>query len=215
MLLPPCLMHNTLNWVIPENIHTIPRAASWNSEGEGGFLEWNSEGVGGNAVWSSKGRRKLRLKSLSGLVNFPSLWIKHERTTEAGSRSKRPYTRVGIRRARRGWVFWNFRGQGGVKMLMPPVVGYGYFLESPIYKKNLAELPKALTQFTTKICDFLPICDLTLKIVPCFRPALVSLFRMMLMALWMTYIAGLNDYYEFKEEASSKKHTWFKPRVQI
>ena len=24
-------------WVIPENIHTIPRAASWNSEGEGGF----------------------------------------------------------------------------------------------------------------------------------------------------------------------------------
>ena len=25
-------------WVIPENIHTIPRAASWNSEGEGGFL---------------------------------------------------------------------------------------------------------------------------------------------------------------------------------
>ena len=33
-----------------------------------------------------------------------------------------------------GWerVFWNFRGQGGgVKMLMPPVVGYGYFLESP------------------------------------------------------------------------------------
>ena len=26
------------NWVIPENIHTIPRAASWNSEGEGGFL---------------------------------------------------------------------------------------------------------------------------------------------------------------------------------
>ena len=68
-------MHNTLNWVIPENIHTIPRAASWNSEGEGGFLEWNSEGVGGgggNAVWSSKGRRKLRLKSLSGLVNFPS-----------------------------------------------------------------------------------------------------------------------------------------------
>ena len=25
-------------WVIPENIHTIPQAASWNSEGEGGFL---------------------------------------------------------------------------------------------------------------------------------------------------------------------------------
>ena len=67
--------------MIPENIHTIPRAASWNSEGEGGFLglefrrRW-----GGNAVWNSKGmggvcfssefsefpeerRRKLRLKS--------------------------------------------------------------------------------------------------------------------------------------------------------
>ena len=26
------------DWVIPENIHTIPRVASWNSEGEGGFL---------------------------------------------------------------------------------------------------------------------------------------------------------------------------------
>jgi len=25
--------------VIPENIHTIPQAASWNSEGEGRFLE--------------------------------------------------------------------------------------------------------------------------------------------------------------------------------
>ena len=24
--------------MIPENIYTIPRAASWNSEGEGGFL---------------------------------------------------------------------------------------------------------------------------------------------------------------------------------
>ena len=27
-----------MHWVIPENIHTIPRTASWNSEGEGGFL---------------------------------------------------------------------------------------------------------------------------------------------------------------------------------
>ena len=25
----------------------IPRAASWNSEGERGFLDWNSEGIGG------------------------------------------------------------------------------------------------------------------------------------------------------------------------
>ena len=35
----------------------MPRAASWNSEGEGGFLDWNSEeigGGGGNAVWNSK-----------------------------------------------------------------------------------------------------------------------------------------------------------------
>ena len=35
--------------MIPENIHTIPRVASWNSEGEGGgFLDWNSEGMGGS-----------------------------------------------------------------------------------------------------------------------------------------------------------------------
>ena len=36
-------------WVIPENIHTIPRAASWNSEGEGGFLalEFRRRGGGG------------------------------------------------------------------------------------------------------------------------------------------------------------------------
>ena len=31
--------------VVPENIHTIPRAATWNSEGMGGE---------GNAVWNSK-----------------------------------------------------------------------------------------------------------------------------------------------------------------
>ena len=36
-----------IEWVIPENIHTIPRVASWNSMGEGGFLDWNSEGMGG------------------------------------------------------------------------------------------------------------------------------------------------------------------------
>ena len=42
--------------MIPENIHTIPRAASWNSEGDGGFLalEFRRRG-GGNAVWNSKG----------------------------------------------------------------------------------------------------------------------------------------------------------------
>ena len=51
-------MNMVCNWVIPENIHTIPRAASWNSEGEGGFLgvEFRRRGGGGgNAVWSSKG----------------------------------------------------------------------------------------------------------------------------------------------------------------
>ena len=33
VVIKPCVQ-----WVIPENIHTIPRAASWNSEGEGGFV---------------------------------------------------------------------------------------------------------------------------------------------------------------------------------
>ena len=39
-----------------------------------------------------------------------------------------------------GRAFWNFRGQGsgggegmGSKIFMPPVVEYGYFLESPFY----------------------------------------------------------------------------------
>ena len=31
----------------PENIHTLPQVASWNSEEEGGFLDWNSDGMGG------------------------------------------------------------------------------------------------------------------------------------------------------------------------
>ena len=33
--------------MIPENIHTIPRAASWNSEGEGNGLEFQRHGGGG------------------------------------------------------------------------------------------------------------------------------------------------------------------------
>ena len=33
--------------MIPENIHTLPQVASWNSEEEGGFLDWNSDGMGG------------------------------------------------------------------------------------------------------------------------------------------------------------------------
>jgi len=32
--------------VIPENIHTLPLVASWNSEEEGGFLDQNSDGMG-------------------------------------------------------------------------------------------------------------------------------------------------------------------------
>ena len=41
--------------MIPENIHTLQWAASWNFKGEG-FLDWNSEdiGEGGYAVWNSK-----------------------------------------------------------------------------------------------------------------------------------------------------------------
>ena len=70
------------NWVIPENIHTIPRAASWNSEGEGGFLGLEFRRRGGvtqfgipkawGGCFSSEfsefpeeRRRKLRLKSLT------------------------------------------------------------------------------------------------------------------------------------------------------
>jgi len=43
-----CLIWKPGDWVIPENIHTILRVASWNSKGEGGggFLDWNSEGMG-------------------------------------------------------------------------------------------------------------------------------------------------------------------------
>ena len=42
--------------MIPENIHTIPRVASWNSEGEGGFLGLEFRRRGGrNAVWDSEG----------------------------------------------------------------------------------------------------------------------------------------------------------------
>ena len=40
-------------------------------------------------------------------------------------------TDFGIPKARGGWAFWNFRRPGGVVTAMPPVGGYGYFLESP------------------------------------------------------------------------------------
>ena len=44
--------------MIPENIHTIPRAPSLNSEGEGGGgVSWTGilKTWGGNAVWNSEG----------------------------------------------------------------------------------------------------------------------------------------------------------------
>ena len=40
-------------WVIPENIHTLPQAAAWNSEGEG--VSWTGIlKAWGYAVWKSK-----------------------------------------------------------------------------------------------------------------------------------------------------------------
>ena len=33
----------------------IPRAASRNSEGEGGYVDWNSEDMGGSLDWNSEG----------------------------------------------------------------------------------------------------------------------------------------------------------------
>ena len=85
--------------MIPENIHTIQQAASWNSEGEGGFLDWNSEGTGKrgcNAVLNSKcmgevsalnfqrGKMTKALLEIVDLSSFSSLKIKYESTTDAG-----------------------------------------------------------------------------------------------------------------------------------
>ena len=52
-----CLIWKPGDWVIPENIHTILRVASWNSKGEGGggFLGLEFRRHGGNADWNSKG----------------------------------------------------------------------------------------------------------------------------------------------------------------
>ena len=44
--------------------------------------------------------------------------------------SKGSEKKLKIREGRRGEQFWR-RGGGGDKMFMPPVIGYGYFLESP------------------------------------------------------------------------------------
>ena len=43
----------------------------------------------------------------------------------------------GILRAWGGNAFWNFRRQGGVKILKPSIVVYGYFLELPIEGNKL------------------------------------------------------------------------------
>ena len=37
----------TCYWVIPENIRTLPRVASWNSEGMGGFVRLEFQRHGG------------------------------------------------------------------------------------------------------------------------------------------------------------------------
>ena len=70
-----------LNWVIPENIHTIRRTAFTISEGEGGSQLWKSEGMGGIYDWKSEGMggfhtwdfwsRKCRVSSLKTLI---ALW---------------------------------------------------------------------------------------------------------------------------------------------
>ena len=41
-------------WAIPENIHTIPRTAFWNSEGKGGFFELKIRRQGVTYDWNSE-----------------------------------------------------------------------------------------------------------------------------------------------------------------
>jgi len=56
--------------VIPENIHTIPRAASWNSEGEEGFLGLEFRRCGGVMQFRiPKARRGGGVSALNS-VNF-------------------------------------------------------------------------------------------------------------------------------------------------
>ena len=59
-----------------------------------------------------------------------------------------------ILEGRRGHRFWNLEGMGeGVKILMPRVVGYGYFLESPniilqfIYNSSFISYQNARSTF--------------------------------------------------------------------
>ena len=51
--------YNRREWVIPENIHALPRATSWNFEGwggGGGGVPWTGllQASGGYVVWNSK-----------------------------------------------------------------------------------------------------------------------------------------------------------------
>ena len=70
------------NWAIPENIHTLPRTASWNSEG--GSLACNPEGMGGVQAWNSEGMGVLVLGFPEG-DDKESFTQKHELTiAEAG-----------------------------------------------------------------------------------------------------------------------------------
>lgn len=72
-----------INRMIPENIHTIPRVASWNSEGEGEFLGlefqrhfgggntvWNSKGLGGVQLWISRGKMAKASLEIADLLTF-------------------------------------------------------------------------------------------------------------------------------------------------
>ena len=55
------------HWVIPENIHTIPWVASWNSEGKvGDFLDWNSEGIVGWRGGGGRGLMQLGIPNAGG-----------------------------------------------------------------------------------------------------------------------------------------------------
>ena len=47
-----------------------------------------------------------------------------------------------------GRTFWNFRRQTGFKMFMPPVVGNGYFLESPIIVHDIVSQFEDQSQLT-------------------------------------------------------------------
>ena len=61
-------------------------------------------------------------------ASFSFIW----RFRQTNRNSKGSETKVENSGGEVGLAILEFRGQRGVKILMPPVVGYGYFLESPI-----------------------------------------------------------------------------------